>query len=80
MVIQRPDGKGCLDANASFLELINAERDSVLAGDTTLWANEATAAAIREELAARHVVRNLAATIRTTGPETREVLVSAEKP
>ncbi len=78
MIIQRPDGKGCLDANASFLELINAERDSVLAGETTLWADEATATAIREELAGRHVVRNLATTIRTTGPETREVLVAAE--
>ena len=78
MVIQRPDGKGCLDANASFLELIHAERDSVLAGETTLWADEATAAAIREELAARQVVRNLTATIRTSGPETREVLVAAE--
>ena len=78
MIIQRPDGKGCLDANASFLELINAERDAVLAGETTLWADEATAAAISEELARRHVVRNLAATIRTAGPETREVLVAAE--
>jgi PAS domain S-box-containing protein len=78
MIIQRPDGRGCLDANASFLELVTAERDSVLAGDMTLWADEATAAAIREKLAARHVVRNLVATIRTTSGETREVLVAAE--
>ena len=78
MVIQRPDEKGYLDANASFLELINADRGSVLAGETTLWADETTAATIREHLAGRHVVRNLAATIRTSGPETREVLVAAE--
>ncbi|MEP6936618.1 MAG: response regulator, partial [Chthoniobacterales bacterium] len=78
MAIQRPDGKVCLDANVSFLELLNAEREAVLAGETTLWANDATAVAIRDELAARHVVRNLAATIRTARGETREVLVAAE--
>src|SRR5438132_1820138 len=78
MVIQRPDGKGSLDANASFLELVGAERDAVLAGDTPLWSDEATATTIREELGARHVVRNLAVSIRTTGGETRELLVAAE--
>jgi signal transduction histidine kinase len=35
-------------------------------------------AVLRQELAARHAVRNLAATIRTTSDETREVLVAAE--
>ncbi len=78
MVIQRPDGKGWLDANVSFLELVGAKRDAVLAGETTLWADEAAATAIRDELAARHVVRNLAVTIRTSSGETREVLVAAE--
>jgi PAS domain S-box-containing protein len=78
MVIQRPNEKGCLDANASFLELLDAEREAVLAGETTVWADEATAVAIREKLAARNVVRNLAATISTTRGEPREVLVAAE--
>jgi two-component system cell cycle sensor histidine kinase/response regulator CckA len=78
MLIQRTDGKGCLDANASFLELVGAERDAVLAADTLPWSDEATAATIREELGARHVVRNLPASIRTTGGEKRELLVAAE--
>ena len=34
MIIQRPDGKDCLDANSSFLELVNATREAVLAGET----------------------------------------------
>jgi PAS domain S-box-containing protein len=78
MVIERPDGKGSLDANTSFLELVGAERDAVLAGDTPLWSDKATATTIREELGARHVVRNLPASIRTTGGKTRELLVAAE--
>jgi two-component system, cell cycle sensor histidine kinase and response regulator CckA len=78
MVIQRPDGRACLDANVSFLELVGAERDAVLAGATTFWADDATAATIRDELAIRRVVRNLAVVIRTTTGETREVLVAAE--
>ncbi len=32
MVIQRPDGSDCLDANASFLDLVGATREAVLAG------------------------------------------------
>src|SRR5438094_7075185 len=78
MAIQRPDGKDCLDANTSFLELVGASREAVLAGSTTFWADESTPATVREELAARHAVRNLAATIRTTSDERREVLVAAE--
>src|SRR6266567_4013058 len=78
MAIQRPDGKDCLDANTSFLELVGASRQAVLAGSTTFWADESTPTTVREELAARHAVRNLAATIRTTSNETREVLVAAE--
>src|SRR5205085_2828978 len=66
MLIQRPDGKGCLDANVSFLELVGAKRDAVLAGETALWADDVTALAIRDELAARQVVRNRAASIRTS--------------
>jgi PAS domain S-box-containing protein len=78
MMIQRHNGEGCLDVNASFLELVGAERDPVLAGETLLWCDDATAATIREDLGARHVVRNLAASIRTISGETREVLVAAE--
>jgi two-component system, cell cycle sensor histidine kinase and response regulator CckA len=78
MVIQRPDGGDCLDANLSFLELVDASREAVLAGSTTFWADESTAATIREELAARHAVRDLSATIRTTSNELREVLVAAD--
>jgi two-component system cell cycle sensor histidine kinase/response regulator CckA len=78
MAIQRPDGKGCLDANISFLELVGASREAVLAGSTTFWADESTPTLVCEELAARHAVRNLAATIRTTSDEKREVLVAAE--
>lgn len=78
MLIQQPDGKGCLDANVSFLELVNAGREAVLSGQTTLWADEATTMTIRHELAARRVVRNLAAPICTSGGQTREVLVAAE--
>src|SRR5256886_6288434 len=74
MAIQRPDGKACLDANISFLELVGASREAVLAGSTTFWADESTPTVLRQELAARHAVRNLAATIRTTSDETREVL------
>jgi two-component system cell cycle sensor histidine kinase/response regulator CckA len=78
MAIQRPEGKACLDANISFLELVGASREAVLAGSTTFWADESTPTVLRQELAARHAVRNLAATIRTTSEETREVLVAAE--
>jgi two-component system, cell cycle sensor histidine kinase and response regulator CckA len=78
MVIQRPDGKDCLDANSSFLELVGATRDAVLAGETAFWADEETATTIRDTLAARRIVRNLAATIRTTIGEIREVLIAAE--
>jgi two-component system, cell cycle sensor histidine kinase and response regulator CckA len=78
MAIQRPEGKACLDANISFLELVGASREAVLAGSTTFWADESTPTVLRQELAARHAVRNLAATIRTTYEETREVLVAAE--
>ena len=79
MIIQRPDGKDCLDANSSFLELVNATREAVLAGETSLWAEEETATEIGEALAAGRVVRNLAATVCTSTGEIREVLVAAEK-
>ncbi len=78
MAIQRPDGKACLDANASFFELVGAPREDVLAGKTSFWLNDCTAIIIRDELAARHVVRNLAATVVTPANEQREVLVAAE--
>ncbi len=78
MLIQRPDGRDCLDANSSFLELIGAERDAVLSNEVELWADEESAVAIREKLRAREVVRNLAATICTTNGQKRDVLVAAE--
>jgi len=78
MAIQQPNGHGCLDANASFVELLGASREAVLAGKTSFWLNELTSVTIREELAARHVVRNLAATVVTPSDEKREVLVAAE--
>src|SRR5438874_598626 len=78
MSVQRPNGKGCLDANSSFFELVGASREAVLAGSTSFWSDELTSVTIREELAARHVVRNLAATVVTPSDEKREVLVAAE--
>src|SRR4029077_8724546 len=78
MAIQRPDGKGCLDANTSFFELIGASRGAVLAGETPFWSDESTSTTIREELAARHVVPNLVATVLTSSNEKREALVAAE--
>ncbi len=78
MVIRRPDGKSCLDANTSFLELIGAERETVLAGEMKLFANEETVLTICEDLSARRAVRNLTATICTAAGETREVLLAAE--
>jgi two-component system cell cycle sensor histidine kinase/response regulator CckA len=78
MLIQTPDGKNCLDANSSFLELIGSKREAVLSGELSLWADEKEAGKIREALDARQVVRNFATTIRTSTEETREVLVAAE--
>jgi two-component system, cell cycle sensor histidine kinase and response regulator CckA len=78
MLIQNPDGKNCLDANCSFLELIGSEREAVLTGELSLWADEKKAGEIRDALASRHVVRNFATTIRTSTGEIREVLVAAE--
>ena len=69
MIIQRPDGKDCLDANSSFLELVNATREAVLAGETSFVGREGTATEIGEALAARRVVRNLAATVCTSTGE-----------
>ncbi len=78
MIIQKPDGCGCLDANSSFLDLIGATLDQIVANGMKLWADEATGEAVREKLKARNVVRNLAASIRTACGETREVLIAAE--
>ena len=78
MAIQRTEGPGFLDANDRFLELLGAPRAAVLAGGTAFWADAATAGRILGELAAHHPVRDLAASIRTVGGETREVLVAAQ--
>ena len=76
MAIQRADGTDFLDANASFLELVEAEREPVLAGES----GGATKTAISSTSNSPHatLVRDLATTIRTTAGETREVLVAAD--
>lgn len=78
MLIQAPDGKVCLDANTSFLDLIGADRKTFLANAAHFWSEDATAKTIQQELAARNVVRNLAARICTKTGDPREVLVAAE--
>ena len=78
MVIQRPDGSDCLDANVSFLELIGATREAVLDGTTQWWSDPATAGILRETLAGRKLVRGFATSIITAASEVREVLLSAE--
>jgi PAS domain S-box-containing protein len=78
MVIQRPDGSDCLDANASFLDLVGATREAVLAGTAQWWNDPATAGVLRDALAGKRLVRGLAASIRTAAGEVREVLLSAE--
>ena len=79
MAIQRLDGPGFLDANVCFLELLEVGREELLAGGVEFWADAATAGQLREELSAQHVVRDLAASVRTRTGELREVLVAAEK-
>lgn len=78
MVIQRPDGSDCLDANASFLSLVDASRDTVLAGKVQWWSDPTMASILRDALAGRRLVRGLAASVRTASDDVREVLVSAE--
>jgi len=77
MAIQSADGASFLDINASFLEFLGAKREAVLAGGITLWTDPAIASRITAELAERHVVRNLAATVMAAGAE-RHVLVAAD--
>ncbi len=78
MVIQRPDGSDCLDANASFLELVGGTREAVLAGDTQWWNDPAMADILREKLSGRRLVRGLSTNIRTVAGDVREVLLAAE--
>ena len=78
MVIQQPDSSDCLDANASFLDLVGATRETVLAGRAQWWSDPKTDSALHDALAGRRLVRGLAASIRTAAGELREVLVSAE--
>jgi len=54
-----------------------APREAVLR-DTPFWSDESTSITIRDELAARHVVRNLAADFLTALTKNGEVLVGAE--
>jgi len=78
MVIQQPDGSDCLDANTSFLDLVGATREDVLAGRVQWWSDPKTDSALHDTLAGRRLVRGLAAGIRTAAGDLREVLVSAE--
>ena len=78
MAIQRADGTGFLDANTSFVDLLGASREAVLAKTDSFWAEDGTAAALAGELAARHTVRNFPASVQTQAGETREVIVAAE--
>jgi two-component system cell cycle sensor histidine kinase/response regulator CckA len=77
MAIQKADGASFLDINASFLELLGAQREAVLAGGASLWTDDAIAERITAQLAGRHAVRDLAATIVVAGVE-RHVLVAAD--
>ena len=58
--IQRPDGSDCLDANASFLDLVGATREAVLAGRAQWWSDPKTDSALHDALAGRRLVRGLA--------------------
>ncbi len=78
MAIQRTDGTGFLDANNRFLDLLDAPRDTVLEGSVSFWMDNGTPDRIRAELAESHPVRDLAASVRTSSGEIREVLVAAE--
>ena len=78
MAIERLEQPGFLDANASFLDLLEAPKEPLFAGEVPLWKDQATPENIARELANRHAIRNLAATICTFTGETREVLVAAE--
>ena len=55
MAIQRPDGPDCLDANASFLDLVGATRETVLAGRAQWWSDPETDSALHDALAGRHL-------------------------
>ena len=78
MAIQHHENSSFLDANERFLDLLDAPRELVLAGDFCFWKEAATFQTIRKELAERHSVRDMAAQIETYTGETREVLVAAE--
>ena len=79
MVIQRPDGSDCLDANASFLDLVGATREAVLAGSAQWWSDPTTASACStmHSLGGARPRARGAASGRAAG-DVREVLVSAE--
>ena len=78
MAIRRPDGSGYLDANASFVALLDAPREVALAEAGALWTEPGTDGEISAELAGRHALRDRAASIRTHNGETREVLIAAQ--
>lgn len=78
MAIQRKKGRGFLDANRSFLQLLGASRETILAGARPLWADEEIARQLASELESSQAVRNFSATIRTHTGEIRDVIVAAE--
>ena len=79
MAIQRTDRPGFLDANERFVELLDSSREAVLAGEAKFWADEETSEQIGAGLSGPNAVRDLAASIRTSSGEIRQVLVAAEK-
>ncbi len=78
MAIRRMDLGGYLDANASFLALLDATPEEALAVGALSWTECETDAKIAGELDDGRAVRDLPASIRTHAGETRDVLVTAQ--
>jgi len=78
MAIRRLDIGDYLDANASFAELLGVSREDALAADALQWSDPETEARIAGKLAEWKALRDLPASIKTRGGETRQVLVTAQ--
>lgn len=78
MAIRRPDIRGYVDVNTSFVSLLGTCRAESLAGDAELWLDPETDAKIAAELKERPVIRDLPASIQTRAGELRDVLVTAQ--
>ncbi len=79
MAIQRTERAGFLDANQSFLDLLETDRETALTATRPIWNEEKTKLALDFELELSHSVRNFPGAIRTFTGELREVVVAAEK-